>query len=170
MARRRITTTPHNGPMGDGQRMTDRRAVVEPLVSFPMRLVTAALAASPEPPAPGEWSPTEIVRHLIAVEREVWPPRLDQLAHEAHPFWSWTEPGPWSGEPNASLDRLLEIFSSDRAKTLGLIEELGPDLWERHGTHETFGELDLAGLLAILVDHDEEHLASLGSGQDDAPE
>jgi DinB family protein len=142
----------------------------ERLASFPLRLATAANGASPDSRAPREWSPTQVVRHLIAVEREVWPPRLRQLTDEAEPYWAWTEPGPWTGEPDASLDRLLDIFRSDRASTIEQVAALGPDAWHRTGIHETFGELDLAGLLAILLDHDDEHLASLESGQDDAPE
>jgi len=150
--------------------LRDPLLVRERLATFPVRLATAARCASPDAPAPGEWGPSDIVRHLIAVEREVWPPRLSQLASEAEPYWAWTEPGPWTGEPDASLDRLLEIFRSDRASTLALLDALGPEVWDRRGIHETFGELDLAGLLAILVDHDDEHLASVGAGQADAPE
>jgi hypothetical protein len=48
--------------------MTDPAAVRERLAALPERLAIAARAAPPEPPAPGEWTPAGVVRHLIAVE------------------------------------------------------------------------------------------------------
>jgi hypothetical protein len=47
-----------------------QRTVRDRFASVPERLGVAARAASPEPPAPGEWPPTDVVRHLIAVEEE----------------------------------------------------------------------------------------------------
>ncbi|MEA2519053.1 MAG: hypothetical protein QOF49_1133 [Chloroflexota bacterium] len=137
--------------------------LAERLGAVPDRLAIAARGARTEA-APGEWGPLDIVRHLIAVEREVWPGRLAQLAAEDHPRWEWIEPGLWGGEPAATLDRLLELFRADRASTLAIVDGLPPDARQRHGTHATFGELDLAGLLAVLLDHDEQHLASLNAG------
>src|SRR4029453_13660458 len=60
----------HNGPMTPEQRLLrDRVAAV------PARLASAARAASPEPPAPGEWPPTDVVPHPLAGEGGGWPPR-----------------------------------------------------------------------------------------------
>jgi hypothetical protein len=63
-----------NGSMTD-----DRRVLLERLGEIPVRLAEAARATPPELPAPGEWTPSDVVRHLIAVEEEVWQPRLAQL-------------------------------------------------------------------------------------------
>ena len=38
------------------------------------------------------------------------------------------------------------------------------DGWDRTGVHETYGRLDVAGLLRVAIDHDEEHLAGLARG------
>jgi hypothetical protein len=135
------------------------RALVARLAAIPERLATVARAASPEPPAPGEWSPTEVVRHLIAVEREVWHSRLDQLAVEDHPHWPWAEPGPWPGEPDAGLEGVLAVYAAERALTIDKLTALD---WSRTGTHETFGTLDVAGLMTKAIDHDDEHVAGLG--------
>jgi DinB family protein len=135
--------------------------VRERLATLPAVLAAAARAAPPAPPAPGEWTPHEIVRHLIAVELEVWHVRLDQLAAEAHPHWAWAEPGPWPGSPGANLESLLATHAIERARTLELLDALGPDGWARRGTHDTYGELDVAGLMTVAADHDDEHLASL---------
>ena len=142
--------------------MTDPIAVRERLAGLPDRLATAARAAPPEPPAPGEWTPAEVVRHLIAVEELVWHVRLDQLATEEHPHWVWVEPGQWLGAPGAGLDDVLAAHARVRAATLARLDALGADAWRRTGTHDTFGVLDVAGLMTVAADHDDEHLASLG--------
>ena len=131
------------------------------LAGFPAALANAAHAAPQVPPAPGEWTPIEIVRHLIAVEEEVWHPRIGQLQSEDHPRWRWVEPGQWLGAPNADLEDVLAMHARVRAATLALLDDLDPDGWARTGTHDTYGELDVAGLMTVAADHDREHLASL---------
>ena len=143
-------------PIVDSDRLTATVAAI------PNRLAAAARAASPEPPAPGEWTPSEVVRHLIAVELEVWHPRLAQLAAEDHPLWPWVEPGPWAGDPDASLDRLLEVFADARRTTVATLTGFDDAAWARTGTHATFGVLDAGGLMMRALDHDEEHLRSFG--------
>ena len=142
--------------------MTDASAVRGRLAAFPAALATAARAAPQDPPAPGEWTPSEIVRHLIAVEEEVWHRRLGQLRTEEHPRWRWVEPGQWLGAPAADLDGVLAEHGRVRSETLAILDGLGPDGWTRTGTHDTYGVLDVAGLMAVAADHDDEHLASLG--------
>lgn len=141
--------------------MTDPTEIRARLAAVPSILSAAAMAASPEPPAQGEWTPTDIVRHLIAVEDEVWHVRLRQLGAEDHPRWSWVEPGRWQGQPAAPLETLLATFGERRAETLAMLDALGPDGWARTGIHATYGVLDVAGLMVRAVDHDDEHIASL---------
>jgi hypothetical protein len=131
------------------------------LAAFPDALATAARAAPPSAPAPGEWTPAEIVRHLIAVEELVWHVRLAQLEHEDHPHWAWVEPGQWLGAPGAGLADVLATHARVRGRTLAMLDALGTDGWARRGTHDTYGELDVAGLMTVAADHDDEHLASL---------
>jgi hypothetical protein len=144
--------------------MADPASVRSRLAGFPAALADAAHAAPPEPPAPGEWRPIEIVRHLIAVEEEVWHPRIGQLQTEDHPRWRWVEPGQWLGAPAADLEDMLAMHARVRTATLALIDDLGPDGWARTGTHDTYGELDVAGLMTVAADHDDEHLGSLRGG------
>jgi hypothetical protein len=105
--------------------------------------------------------PTQIVRHLIAVEELVWHVRLAQLEHEDHPRWRWVEPGQWLGKPGADLDEVLATHAAVRERTLTMLDALGADGWARTGTHDTYGVLDVAGLMTVAADHDDEHLASL---------
>jgi hypothetical protein len=141
--------------------VTSADAVRARLAALPSRLAAAARGAPQEPPAPGEWSPAEIVRHLIAVEEQVWQRRLRQLETEGHPRWQWVEPGQWLGASGASLDDVLAKQAKARDATLAILDALGPDGWSRTGTHDTFGVLDVAGLMEKAADHDDEHVASL---------
>ena len=145
---------------GMRERTVDRDGLVASLAGVPGRLATAARAVPAEAPSPGEWTPAHVVRHLIAVERGVWHPRLAQLAAEDHPRWPWVEPEPWPGEPDATLDRLLEVYADARASTAATLAALDDAGWARTGTHATFGELDVSALMVRAMDHDEEHLAS----------
>lgn len=111
--------------------------------------------------APGEWGPTEVIRHLIAVEDEVWQSRLAQLAAEDDPQWGWTEPGLAPGLDDAPLETIRALFAAARMTTVATIRALDDAGWGRYGTHATYGILDIEGLLRIAVDHDESHLEGL---------
>ena len=89
--------------------------------------------------------------------------RLQDLATAAEPRWDWTEPGPWTDEPELGLGGVLARFAARRATTLATIDALDDAGWARSGEHATFGILDVAGLLSNAVDHDEEHLRGLRS-------
>ena len=56
------------------------------------------------------------------------------------------------------------MFARRRAKTVATVSALDDAGWARFGTHETYGRLDVAGLLRLAIDHDEEHAASLTTG------
>ncbi len=146
----------------------DRRTILRGrLAGVPDRLASAARAAAERPTPDGEWTPSEVVRHLIVGEEEVWHSRLRQLATEDEPQWPWAEPDRWLDEPDATLDELLAIFAERRRTTLEILDELGGTGWARTGVHATFGVLDVASLMDRAIDHDDEHVASL---QADAPE
>ena len=130
------------------------------LAAVPERLAAAARGAAERPVAAGEWTPAEVVRHLIAVEEDVWQGRLHQLAVEDSPRWPWTEPDRWPRAPGASLDELLTVYTERRGATIEMLDALDDAGWRRTGEHATRGTLDVAGLMDWAIDHDEEHIAS----------
>ena len=113
------------------------------------------------PIAEGEWGPSEIARHLIAVEREVWWTRFASIVEEDEPHWAWTEPGLEPGLDGVPLAEILERFGAARAQSVAILDGFDEAAWARTGVHATYGRLDAAGLLRIVTDHDAEHLASL---------
>jgi hypothetical protein len=139
----------------------DRADLVVALTAFPGRLEAAARAAATRPTPAGEWGPAEVVRHLIACETDVHQARIADLATLDDARWDWAEPGPWPGEPELTLDALLELFASLRAATIATVAALDEAGWARTGTHSRLGVWDVAGLLANAVAHDEEHLRGL---------
>jgi hypothetical protein len=141
--------------------------LVTSFAGFPERLGTAARLAVETPVAPGEWGPIEVVRHLIAVEDEVWQSRLAVVAAEVDPHWPWTEPGLAAGFDGQSLEAVLAAFAEARAATAATVRALDDAGWARSGTHATYGVLDVAGLLRLAIDHDESHLAGLDAGKRD---
>lgn len=146
--------------------MSNRQALRDAYAAVGQRLAGAVRAAVDRPVPAGEWTPADIVRHLIAVEAEVWQPRLRQVIAEENPRWAWVEPDRWLGESRATLDELLARFAAGRAETVATLDTLDDAGWARHGTHATFGVLDVAGLLRKALDHDEEHLDALASAAD----
>ena len=62
---------------------------------------------------------------------------------------------------DASLESLLDTYRAARSRTVAMLTALDEPGWARTGTHETFGVLDISGLLSRAIDHDEEHLRSL---------
>jgi hypothetical protein len=141
----------------------ERAALVGTFAAFPGRLAAAARTRAAEWRSipDGEWGPNEAVRHLLAVENDVWRVRLARLATEDDPHWTWTEPGLAPGLDDASLLEILTAFARRRARSVAYVRALDEAGWTRSGTHETYGRLDVAGLLRLAIDHDEDHLAGI---------
>ena len=142
----------------------DQRQLRDSMAATPARAAAAA-EASTNPPdvssAPEEWSTREVLLHLAAVEEQVWHARLDALGSETLPHWPWVEPGLWSGPGDETLQGALAAYRARRAATIARIDGLDAAGWACAGRHRTFGILDVAALLRIAIDHDEEHLAQL---------
>lgn len=139
------------------------------LASFPERVAAAARrrAGADEAaggPPPGEWSAREVIGHLVSVERVVWQARLDSLGTGGTPAWTWTEPGPASDPEAATLEGAIALFATLRDRTVARVTGLDEAGWARAGIHATYGRLDVAGLLGVVVDHDDEHLTGLEGG------
>jgi hypothetical protein len=160
MTSRPRLSTASSAPGAQGAKAPERARLIGRFADFPGPLRAAAGAADRTRPD-GEWSSEQVVRHLIAVEMRVHQARLLDVAVHDAPAWSWTEPGPWDGEPDLDLDGVLTRFAELRAATVARIRALDDDGWRRTGEHATYGMLDVAGLLRLATDHDAEHLRSL---------
>jgi len=93
----------------------DRALVVGTLGATPglLREMTrdATAAQAWAPPAPGEWSIAEVVRHLARGERDTFVPRLRRMLAETRPVFAAT---PSRDDPR-DLAALLDAFGAARA-------------------------------------------------------
>jgi len=142
-----------------------RTAALGRLASAPRRLgAEAARVAAAEAVSgarAGEWTPAQVLAHLVAVEQQVWQARLAMLDGDAEPVWRWTEPGPVADPRVATTEGAAALFADVRTVTLDRLAALDETGWARTGVHATFGRLDVAALLIVAADHDDEHLDAL---------
>lgn len=142
-----------------------RAPILSRLAGAPERLAEAAracdatdaIAAPPE----GAWSAVQNVGHLCRLETEVLGARLDSLEAADPTVWRWTELQPGDEPWMASTDTAVAEFAARRAATLARVASLDEPAWARTGTHETFGPLDVLGLLEVFADHDDHHMAAM---------
>jgi hypothetical protein len=139
----------------------EQRALRNALAAVPDRLADVIPRAAPAPP--GEWTPEQIVRHLLAVDEQVWLPRLDALADDVEPYWPWYEPG-LSDVEATGWQAVLELFRATRGRIVAHLDGLDAARWARSGVHATYGRLDVAALMRRALAHDGEHLETLGAG------
>lgn len=141
-----------------------QQAVIPLLQSSLSQLAGAVLDADGKPQPAGEWPLSTILIHLWLVEEVVWQSRLNQLAAEANPRWQWTEPdldeavARFGARP---LSELSAMFARRREATVQHLQGLDEAGWARIGTHAVHGQMDVAGLCARILEHDEEHLEEL---------
>jgi hypothetical protein len=109
----------------------------------------------------GDWTVAQVLQHLIAVEWHVLNARLDSLDADTEPHWSWAEPGPAEGIGDGSISAAAVVFAASREATVDRLRAMPPEAWRRTGVHATYGRLDIAGLLEVMLEHDEAHLAEL---------
>ncbi len=140
-----------------------QEALCRDLASTPAQIVDAARdhAESSMPLVAGEWSARDVTLHLAVVEVGVWHVRLDALETGSFPEWPWVEPDRWSLPEGSGFEAAVDVFSAHRAATVRRLEELDQTGWQRRGRHATFGVLDVAALMRIALDHDEEHLRQI---------
>ena len=114
-------------------------------------------------PAPGEWSPVEILCHLRDEEGEDFGARLRVIVDGAAEF-APVDPGRWADERRyreASLPDVLEALRARRLASLDHLASVAPDTLRGSRSHRRLGRLSGLDVLAAWVTHDRIHLAQL---------
>jgi hypothetical protein len=152
----------------------------EARLALPIPELTAALAATPRAiaavadglgldalrwrPREGEWCLTEVLAHLLDLERTLFLPRLRRIATDDRPAFETFDLDAWArGRDHRARDFAsdLEAFAGARAETLAFLEALPADAAERLGLSAHYGPVTLAQYATHAVDHDLEHLAQM---------
>jgi hypothetical protein len=115
-------------------------------------------------PDPNEWSPIQIVCHLLESERKVQRPRLERILAENNPFLVAPPP---PAEPHEALpcenDGLLvaEQMATEREKTLDWLRQIQQEDWNRPARHSIFGPTTLLEMAHFTAQHDRLHINQL---------
>jgi hypothetical protein len=143
----------------------DGRPVQEILAATPDTLAELMEAIGPAKstfaPAPGKWSPAEIVCHLADCEF-VFGFRLRQtLAEDNHtiqPFDQEKWAVQYGGIPAAQA---LEVFNAARGWNLQLVRNALPKAADRAVTHPERGAMTFQTIVETMAGHDLNHIAQL---------
>jgi hypothetical protein len=148
--------------------------MVELLMSADRVITAAEAAAIPAHPDVDWWSPATVVGHLSQVDLEVWLRRLELMVEARHgaerPSFAWWEPDADETRRafgDLSTDDAAARLLASRTSLLLRVRDLTDDDWSARADHDTFGPIDVEGLLLQVLAHDEEHRASLLLGQPD---
>ena len=130
------------------------------LITTPQRWLTLAQALPAElaamPPAAGEWSAIECLQHLVDVEKDVFPVRIEAiLAGRNFPAFN---PETESSKPeNVSLAELVDQYQALRAQSLLVFERVKPEDLDKQAIHQELGQVTMRQLLNEWAAHDLNH-------------
>lgn len=114
-----------------------------------------------EAPAPGKWSPREIVAHLADCEL-VFGFRLRQTVAENNPLIQPFDQEKWAAVYSAyDTATALETFAALRRWNLAFLRALQPEDFHRKVTHPERGEMTFQTLVDTMGGHDLNHIAQL---------
>lgn len=112
-------------------------------------------------PAPGKWSPAEIVCHLADCEL-VFGFRLRQTLAEDGPTIQPFNQDKWAAQyAGIPASRALDAFSALRGWNLRLIQSALPEAAHRIMTHPERGAMTFQTVVETMAGHDLNHLAQL---------
>lgn len=141
--------------------MVERIHLLQSLAATPTQLIKAL-----EKPgliratAPGEWSPEEILAHLVDVEGR-YLARLRRVSLEQDPRLVPIRPDEAAYDRQVEREVLLRQYAAARAETLNFVKELAPADWKRTAIHPSWGKVTLQILVQNLIEHDREHIIQI---------
>ncbi len=116
-------------------------------------------------PESENWSPFDIVGHLIHGEETDWIPRAEIILGQGEnpifePFNRFAQ---FEKSKGKTLNELFEIFASLRTKNLDILGAMNvsEEKLKLKGIHPELGEVTLEQLLATWVVHDLNHIKQL---------
>jgi len=116
---------------------------------------------SSEPPAPGKWSPAEIVCHLADCEI-AFAFRLRQTLAEEHHVLQPFDQEKWAAPyPGIAARDALAAFTAFRNWNLKLIAKSLPGSASKPVTHPERGSMTFQTIVETMAGHDLNHLAQL---------
>jgi len=121
-------------------------------------------AALRQRPRDGEWSVKEVMAHFLKVERDLFLPRLRQLAGGNRPSFPSFDADAWARERDhreGDFEAEWRTFQDLRRQTIALLEKLPAGATEHVGLSSFFGPVTLIEYATHVADHDIEHLGQI---------
>ncbi len=115
-------------------------------------------------PDANEWTPLEVVYHMLESECRVQRPRLETILTEDNPFLPPPPAPPAPGSIDLSTIDPLETvqrFATEREQTIALLTGLTDAQWGRPARHSVFGPTTLLEMAAFTARHDRLHINQL---------
>lgn len=114
-------------------------------------------------PEQAEWSPIEVLCHLVESEADVQRPRLETIAAQDNPFLSQPKapPAPASRMCPEDAWMVAMAFAKERDRTLDFLKTLTPGQWARPARHYIFGPTTLLETANFIAQHDRMHVTQL---------
>jgi uncharacterized damage-inducible protein DinB len=108
------------------------------------------------PPAPGEWSAVDCLKHLLTAERVVFGERLRAIL-EGRDIPAFDPNAPRDPDPERTPRDIATALAAERAENLAVLSGLTPADLERTGRHPEYGMLPLRVILNSWAAHDLQH-------------
>lgn len=146
-------------------RFLDGRPVPEILAATPSALAELVESIGPNglnvSPAPGKWTPAQVLCHLADCE-VAFGFRLRQTLAEDHHVLQPFDQDQWAKTyDKVTADQALAAFTALREWNLILVRNLPPESGARPVTHPERGSMTFATLLETMAGHDINHLHQL---------
>ncbi|MDQ6787571.1 MAG: DinB family protein [Acidobacteriota bacterium] len=114
-----------------------------------------------------DWSPFDIVGHLIHGEETDWIPRAEIILGqgESPTFEPFDRFAQFEKSKGKTLNELIETFAALRTKNLETLREMNltEEKLNLKGTHPELGEVTLEQLLATWTVHDLNHIKQVAT-------
>ena len=114
-------------------------------------------------PDPKEWSPIQIVCHLLESEKQIQRPRLERILTENNPFITAPKapPGPDQYLCGRDGKTYAYEFMTERLKTIDMIQHITQEDWQRPARHSIFGNTTFLEMAHFTAQHDRLHIEQL---------
>lgn len=116
-------------------------------------------------PAPGKWSPREILTHLADTEITFAFRYRQALADDNHVIQPFDQDRWASSYSVYRAEQALALFSALRGWNLTLLRSLTPEQLSRKVTHPERGAMTLKTIIETAAGHDLNHLQQLEAAQ-----
>lgn len=149
---------PYASFLGDREPLPVLRATADRLQSLANAIGDVKITASP---APGKWTPAQILCHLADCELAFGFRLRQTLAEDNHTIQPFDQEK-WSAPyQNLTAAEALAAFAAFRRWNLLLIEGALNDFAEKPVTHPERGAMTFATIVETMAGHDLNHIAQL---------